>query len=77
VFMELKRRLYKWTHNDPEFQAIIEKAAEERKNQADRLQTIAKAALDSEDTWILEAIKKNPTCSLDCIAKCQDPPKDS
>lgn len=77
VLAEMKRRFYKWTHQDPDFQAAIERAIENRKQQDERLQTIAKAALDSEDTWILNYIKANPECSLKIITKCQDPPKDS
>jgi hypothetical protein len=78
VFLEtLKRRLYRFTHLDPEFQAILAKANTERKHQDLRLQKIAKATLDSEDTWVLQLVKQNPNCVLDVIAKCTDPPKDS
>jgi hypothetical protein len=48
----------------------INKLEADRKVYDARIQTLTKAAMDGEDQWFLDLVKRDPSCAMKVIEEC-------
>lgn len=49
----------------------VREMEQERREYDNRIENLTKATLDGDESWFLQVVKKDPSCALKVIERCQ------